>query len=89
MPLTKQDLKAIDDIVKSGVVEGVGQVIEDVVSPRFQGIEDRLDTIESDIGTVKEDVADIKHHIGTIEDSFAMPAELRFRSRKRPLRRAA
>ena len=55
----------------------------------FDGVDKRFDTIESDLCTVKEDVADIKQHLGTIEDSFAMPVELRFQSRKRPLRRSA
>jgi len=43
MALTKADLTAIKHVV----VEGVGEAIEDVVSPRLQRIETRLDAVET------------------------------------------
>ena len=59
----------------------------DGMDKRFEEVDRHFNRIEGDLGEVKGDVSDIKQHLGTIENAFAMPAELRFQSGKRPLRR--
>ncbi len=104
MALTKQDLQAIKGVVKDAVeAQDIKGVVKKALDDGFEELaqmiqrdvvermatKDDLSKVASDVAVLKTDISDIKGHLGVIEDSFAMPAELRFQSRKRPVRRAA
>ncbi len=83
-----EDIKGVVEKAVDNGFEELAQMIQRDVVERM-ATKDDLSKVASDVGELKTDVADIKEHLGVIEESFAMPAELRFQSRKRPVRRAA
>lgn len=96
MALTKDDLNNIKGIVTDAVNGGVAELAQMVadgfgetaktgdVERRFDAVDKRFDRLEADVDALRWDVGDVKKHLGTIENAFAMPAELRFAARKRP-----
>lgn len=78
--MTTEDKKEIKQIV----VNAMGEVLEDIVIPRFDGLENRMDRVESrldhieermdrmekDLRLIKEKIDDIEERLGRLETNY-------------------
>ena len=66
MSLTQDDLRQIQEINRSTIIEA----IDELVSPRFDALEEDVAVLKTDVAELKTDVAELKTDVRILKDEM-------------------